>query len=110
MTAIAAAGFAVSPIRPSESARLSSRSSGAVLDEVVVGAMSNEDDQRPHPHDRLVRDTLATPENAVAGTDRRRPEIVLAEKLRQLRKRAAGRPGLAIAVQMSTPRAMLIEA
>ncbi len=46
----------------------------------------------------------------VGGTDLRRPEVVLAEKLRQLRKRAAGRPGLAVAVQMSTPRAMLRQA
>ena len=43
----------------------------------------------------------------VGGTDRRRAEVVLAQKLRQLRQRAAGRPGLAVAVQMSTPRAML---
>ena len=46
----------------------------------------------------------------VGGTDSRRVQAVLAKKLRQLRKRAAGRPGLAVAVQMASPRAMLREA
>ena len=46
----------------------------------------------------------------VGGTDIGRPEVVLREKLDQLRARAAALPGLAVAVQLSTPRAMLRDA
>lgn len=46
----------------------------------------------------------------VGGTDRGRAEAVLAKKLRQLRMRATGLPGVAVAVQLSSPRAMMRDA
>ena len=42
----------------------------------------------------------------VGGTDERRVEGVLARKLRQIRRRAGGLPGIAAAVQFLTRRAM----
>lgn len=46
----------------------------------------------------------------VGGTDSKGVEAVLAMKLRQIRRRAGGLPGIAAAVQLMTPRAMLRDA
>lgn len=46
----------------------------------------------------------------IGGTDQQRAEVILAEKLHQIRRRTSARPGLAVAVQMRTPRAMIEDA
>lgn len=46
----------------------------------------------------------------IGGTDAQPLRAVLKRKLRQLRRRPGGQPGLAVVVQMSAPRAMMEDA